>query len=628
MSTALFLDKPLLKVSRPVAACSRCRTAKIKCDGKLPACSACERVGKAATCSSASDEFARGKERSYVASLEAYCERLEKRVTELRQRKELLISDDDGVVRESSITSAAPTRPVSDTHRREVSDIDDLVGDFGYLSVSATSRDFHGITSNTSFANLLLSVSLGEPIPRLLPQPLPPRHEITPLVQHYFDTFFSQLPFFPEVSFWASVDIVYQKGAHFAKPFDNWILRMVLATAYASMSNAYNDKSHQKALALVSEALQYAEDVLRPGTLLGIQAIMFLAQYSLVDPNHFRSWYLVGMAARALVDLGIHQDHHAEAAQSVLQQDLRRRVFHCLFILDRATSTAFDRTFSFSDQSVHVALPSSSSSPGSSPVEQSHIFLHSSEPAWSIVRIRQILSAAYQRKYFHEFESPSLPPPSTWILCSQVHEWYKNTPQDATQYFPILYRLEYLYTTIIILSPSSRHLPQCNYTKFLLFKNCIEYVRQLHQVLESQTWLPVITFLDIQRTYQISRKFIDILTQDFDLIMSQSVPALPQVPDDCPTPPLLDCEDCLDCYTQALECLTKIGKILQFGVRKWKLHGLRHDFQQRSTSVQGYLLTPPAIYTPTPPPYMTVPPTVMSSTDMGYRGFGVGQYES
>lgn len=110
---------------------------------------------------------------------------------------------------------------------------------------------------------------------------------------------------------------------------------MVLAIAYASKSNASNDRNHSKALYLVSEALQYAEEVLRPGTLVGIQAIMFLAQYSLVDPNHFRTWYLVGMAARALVDLGLHQDHHAEAVLSVEQQDLRRCVFHCLYSLDR-----------------------------------------------------------------------------------------------------------------------------------------------------------------------------------------------------------------------------------------------------------------------------------------------------
>lgn len=134
MSDPSFLDKPLLKVSRPVAACSRCRTAKIKCDGRIPACSACERAGRSDTCSS-SDEFPRGKERSYVGSLEAYNERLEKRVAELRQRKALLTGDNNGVIHESSITSASSAGPVSHAHRREVSDIDDLVGDFGYLSV-------------------------------------------------------------------------------------------------------------------------------------------------------------------------------------------------------------------------------------------------------------------------------------------------------------------------------------------------------------------------------------------------------------------------------------------------------------------------------------------------------------
>lgn len=135
MSANSFLDKPLLKVSRPVAACSRCRTAKIKCDGKLPACSACERVGKASTCSGASDEFARGKERSYVASLEGYCERLEKQIAALRYRKESLSTDGTGAFRESSITSISALNNVAQSHRKEVSDIDDLVGDFGFLFV-------------------------------------------------------------------------------------------------------------------------------------------------------------------------------------------------------------------------------------------------------------------------------------------------------------------------------------------------------------------------------------------------------------------------------------------------------------------------------------------------------------
>jgi hypothetical protein len=50
-SKRMELDPPLLRVSRPVAACSRCQAVKIKCDGKLPACTACESSNKADECS-------------------------------------------------------------------------------------------------------------------------------------------------------------------------------------------------------------------------------------------------------------------------------------------------------------------------------------------------------------------------------------------------------------------------------------------------------------------------------------------------------------------------------------------------------------------------------------------------
>lgn len=133
MSTASFLENPLLKVSRPVAACSRCRTAKIKCDGKLPACSACEKAGKASSCSGATDEFAKGKERSYVASLEGHCERLERKIREVRRRQQALTQDGSETPQESSITSISAGEFREKARRKEVSDIDDLVGDFGYL---------------------------------------------------------------------------------------------------------------------------------------------------------------------------------------------------------------------------------------------------------------------------------------------------------------------------------------------------------------------------------------------------------------------------------------------------------------------------------------------------------------
>lgn len=110
---------------------------------------------------------------------------------------------------------------------------------------------------------------------------------------------------------------------------------MVLAIASASVSGHNNDKMQQRAWALVTEALTYAEEVLRPGSISGIQAMLLLAQYSFVDPARFRSWYLVGMAAKVAVDLGLHQDPPTEVLTNHDRLDMRRRVFHCIYCLDR-----------------------------------------------------------------------------------------------------------------------------------------------------------------------------------------------------------------------------------------------------------------------------------------------------
>lgn len=135
----MVLETPLLRVSRPVAACSRCRAAKIKCDGKLPACTACEKSNRASECSSTNDQFARGKERSYVATLESRIERIEKKIAEAKARRKSSVlmvdmSENSTPRRMSADTLRAP-RPVSKraARRKEASDIDNLVSDFGLL---------------------------------------------------------------------------------------------------------------------------------------------------------------------------------------------------------------------------------------------------------------------------------------------------------------------------------------------------------------------------------------------------------------------------------------------------------------------------------------------------------------
>lgn len=128
-------ETPLLRVSRPVSACSKCRSAKIKCDGKLPACTACERSGRSAECSSANDQFAKGKERSYVASLESRVERLEKQICQAKGRRSSvrMLDADSG---DSTFTPYPRSSIVNrKNERKEASVVDDLVSDFGFLYV-------------------------------------------------------------------------------------------------------------------------------------------------------------------------------------------------------------------------------------------------------------------------------------------------------------------------------------------------------------------------------------------------------------------------------------------------------------------------------------------------------------
>lgn len=134
----MVLETPLLRVSRPVAACQRCRAAKIKCDGKLPACTACEKSNRASECSSTNDQFARGKERSYVATLEAKVERLEKKVAEAKKARRkssaMMLDTDVATPRRSSVETVKATSSNNRAaQRKEASSIDELVSDFGLL---------------------------------------------------------------------------------------------------------------------------------------------------------------------------------------------------------------------------------------------------------------------------------------------------------------------------------------------------------------------------------------------------------------------------------------------------------------------------------------------------------------
>lgn len=117
------------------------------------------------------------------------------------------------------------------------------------------------------------------------------------------------------------------------------------------------------------------------GGLEELQAVLLLAGYALLRPVSPGLWYIVGVALRLAVDLGLHyEDAETEAkvrtqvigvksereGKREWNRDLRRRLWWCVYSLDRLVSTCVGRPFGIADEvistqvSLHCLFPSPS----------------------------------------------------------------------------------------------------------------------------------------------------------------------------------------------------------------------------------------------------------------------------
>lgn len=191
------------------------------------------------------------------------------------------------------------------------------------------------------------------------------------------------------------------------------------------------------------------------------------------------------------------------------------------------------------------------------------------------------------------FESPSPHPQpleQIWISCSQARDWFQSSPKNAPHHFALLYQLELSYTISTLLSPCPRYPNISDFVKVLLFDHCVNYVEQLHPVIDHPSDLPFMTIVEIDRVRQIWKRLVRLLTEDYELVLSPTIPAPPQMPPGIPHPPYLSQDYRLDCLGRAIRCMAYIRDILQLCARKWDVAGPLAQFEQASASVQERLM--------------------------------------
>ncbi|KXJ92095.1 fungal-specific transcription factor domain-domain-containing protein [Microdochium bolleyi] len=618
MPRSSFSDNPLLRVSRPVSACSRCRAAKVKCDGKLPACTACEKAGRESECSAANDQFARGKERSYVAALELRVEKLERRLAFARLRKASVARHDSEAgpmamtdsSRKDSLAKIRDAIHRKAARRREDSDVNSLMAEFGFLSVNATTRDFEpSLNSNMTFARLVLAAASNDTLPNAKNWGLPPRHNIMATIQYYMTNIYSLFPSFPESVLYAALDHVY---AHDRSPrdCDFWLVYMVLAIASMAQSLVKDDDFYSSGTHFASKAMDYADRALMPGYTSQIQSLILLTQYSMLDPAHFDSWHLIGFTCRAVIDLGYHQDPPSEQVTDKAALDLRRKTFYCVYALDRAISMSFARAFSFTHGSINVAWPRASSfARRQSITGQSH---PGSEPGFLLFQLRRAQSHWYQELY--QSGSVPLKDPTTfvWTMCRDMKEWGDSLPASLPAGFRAWFDLELHYSFVFLLAPSERTPYITDHNRLLIFEYSLAYLEKIYDVSHSSTAGAFYTYHDALRVFFIASQFIAVLRDAEELLLSGMSIATPPSEYGRPPPPSLPPGAATlsgESIGRSLRCLQRTGTTLaKYGQRWENSVALKQSFDIISAEVVERLGVRQSLKQQASPPQSVSPP--------------------
>ncbi|KAH8204396.1 hypothetical protein TruAng_001447 [Truncatella angustata] len=545
MPRSSFSENPLLRVSRPVSACSRCRAAKVKCDGKLPACTACEKAGRENECSSANDQFARGKERSYVAALELRIEKLERRLNYAKSRKASVAQHEmepppppfQESNRKDSLATIRAAIHRKAERKRENSDVNSLMSDFGFLSINATTRDFEPSMSNMTFARLVLAASSNNRLPNTQSWNAPSRQDCHDIVQYYMNNIYSLYPAFSETIFYTLIEQVYSQPDRSFKDSEYWLVYMVLAVGSMAQSRTKNDLHYMNGIYFVSKAVRYADKALTPGYVTQIQSLILLTQYSMLDPTHFDSWHLIGFACRSVIDLGFHQDPPSEQMPDKAQLDMRRKLFYCAYSLDRSISMVQARAFSFTDASSNVAWPRQQSFSRRASITGQ--MLAGSEPAFLLFQLRWAQSHWYQIL----FQSDKAPLPDSdsfvWQMCQDMREWADTLPLNLPVSMRELFDLELRYSYVYCLMESERTPNMTNYRRLLIFEHTIAYLDRIYEIAQNGPPNAFYTSHDALRVFFMATKLVAVLNEAEDLVAAGvTVAPPPSQPGRSPPPPL------------------------------------------------------------------------------------------
>ncbi|KAI5463331.1 fungal-specific transcription factor domain-containing protein [Mariannaea sp. PMI_226] len=427
---------------RNVSACNRCRLRKNRCDQKLPSCASCAKAGVA--CVGYDPITKKEIPRSYVFYLETRVEKLENLLAsnnipfppadnlEICSRPGADTASINSTADTSYSQSEAGERGMMKPQSQAVESLKRKKGSQstgGFLNIVSPSKPRSlASASGVSFARVVFAAvqysvsgqtgskdgansrqpagnatSLRDSFfglhtrPTIRPATFPDKEVGLRLVRLYFEHSNPQIPILHRGEFMQTFERVYatQDPARGAREL--YLLNMVFAIGCGVIvgepvktessgdsgigrNQCAPEEYHASAIVHLEACLSNSG-----GGLEVLQAVLLLANFALLRPVPPGLWYIIGVAVRLAVDLGLHYEDDRDIDASMPDsnegegvdesgskengaqsrgrrmwiRDMRRRLWWCTYSLDRLVSTCVGRPFGISDQVITTEFPSS-----------------------------------------------------------------------------------------------------------------------------------------------------------------------------------------------------------------------------------------------------------------------------
>ena len=182
---------------------------------------------------------------------------------------------------------------------------------------------------------------------------LPSRELTNTLVDNFNGKAQYMWPTLHEPSFLQVVENVYNGSTD---PYENFVLRMVIAISMQKLSTQYAGLADAFYLA----ALEHLEKAVKPMNLGTLQCFALIAQYSLLTPTRTAAYWVVGLAARLSQELGITEEatiasnDNRKPRLDAVEIDMRRRLFWIITSMEFGLAHSLGRPSAFGTTNDHI----------------------------------------------------------------------------------------------------------------------------------------------------------------------------------------------------------------------------------------------------------------------------------